>query len=184
MCWEKHHLTTFPSRNFLFITMKHEISADVHFNVSLRTILPISSDRLTENRGTVGITCNLQQYAAGYISSRLCNLRVIHFIVTCSLLYIPQYFPLSLLCSSPFPQHQVMAPQRLQPGMIQSESSRTTGASSNAPMAETQQQRRHQLVHCNAAIAATENMAQDAYLETVRITGRSDNGQQYSIGCE
>jgi len=70
-----------------------------------------------------------------------------------------------------------MAPQTPQPAVIQSESSRTAGASSNAPLAETQLQRRHQLVHGDAAIAATENMAQDAHLKKVRKTGRSNNRQ-------
>jgi hypothetical protein len=77
-----------------------------------------------------------------------------------------------------------MAPQTPLPGGIQSESSRTTGASSNAPQAETQLQRRHQLVHRDAAIAATENMAQDAHLKKVRKTGRRNNRQQHAIGCE
>jgi len=85
--------------------------------------------------------------------------------------------------SSPFPQQQVVAPQTPQPDVIQSESSRTTGASSNEPLAETQQQRRHQLVHYDAAIAATKNMAQDAHLKIVRKTGRSNNRQQHEIGC-
>jgi len=61
-----------------------------------------------------------------------------------------------------------MAPQTPQPGVIQSESNQTTGATSNAPLAETQLQRRHQLVHHDAAIAATEIMAQDAHLKKVR----------------
>jgi len=77
-----------------------------------------------------------------------------------------------------------MAPQTPQPGVIQSESSRTAGASSNAPLAETQLQCRHQLVHRDAAIAATENTAQDAHLKNVRKTGRSNNRQQHAIGCE
>jgi len=77
-----------------------------------------------------------------------------------------------------------MAPQTPQPGLIQSESSRTPGASSNAPLVETQLQRRHQLVHRDAAIAATKNMAQDAHLKKVRNTGHSNNWQQHAIGCE
>jgi len=77
-----------------------------------------------------------------------------------------------------------MAPQTPQPGVIQSESSRTAGASSNAPLADTQLQRRHQLVHRNDAIAATENMAQDTHIKKVRKTGRSNNRQQHATGCE
>ena len=77
-----------------------------------------------------------------------------------------------------------MAPHTPQPDVIQSESSRTTGASSNAPLAVTQQQRRHQLVHRDAAIAATEHTAQDAHLKIVHTTGHSNYRQQQAIGCE
>jgi len=77
-----------------------------------------------------------------------------------------------------------MAPQTPQPGVIESESSRTTGASSNEPLAEIVQQCRHQIVHRDAAIAATENMAQDAHLKRVCNTGRSNDRKQYAIRCE
>jgi hypothetical protein len=93
-------------------------------------------------------------------------------------------FHFSLSSSSPFLQQQVMPPQTPQPGVIQSESSRTAGASSNVPLAETQLQRTHQLVHRDAAIAATENMAQDPHLKKVRKTGRSNTRQQHAIGCK
>jgi len=93
----KDHQTTFPSKNFIFISIKHVISAVVHFNVSLQTHKHTSSDRLTANRGTVVTTCNLEQYAAGCILSRTCKLTVIHSLVTCSLLYIPQNFPLFVI---------------------------------------------------------------------------------------
>jgi hypothetical protein len=56
-----------------------------------------SLDRLTANCGTVGITSNLLRYAAGCILSRTCKLTVIHSLVTCSLLYIPQDFPLFVI---------------------------------------------------------------------------------------
>jgi len=75
------------------------------------------------------------------------------------------------------PQQQVRAPETLQPGAIGAESSRTTGASINAPPAGTQQQRRHQVVHHKAAIVATENMTQDAHLKMVGVTGLSKNMQ-------
>jgi len=48
-----------------------------------------------------------------------------------------------------------MAPQTPQIGVIESESSQMMGALLNAPLAKTQQQRRHQSVHHDAAIAAT-----------------------------
>ena len=56
-----------------------------------------SSDQLTANRGTIGITSNLQRYAAGCILSTMCKLTVIHSLVTSSLLYIPQDFPLFVI---------------------------------------------------------------------------------------
>jgi len=77
-----------------------------------------------------------------------------------------------------------MAQQAPPPGVIQSESNRTSGASPNAPLAETEPQRRHQLVHRDAAIAATEIIAQDAHLNMLRKTRHSYNTQQHAIGCE
>jgi hypothetical protein len=77
-----------------------------------------------------------------------------------------------------------MARQKPQPGVIQSKSSRTACASSYVPLAETQLQRSHQLVHRDAVIVATENMAQDAHSKKVRKTGRSNNRQQHAIRCE
>jgi hypothetical protein len=77
-----------------------------------------------------------------------------------------------------------MAPETLPPAEIGAESSRTTGASHNAPLGETQQQRRHQLVHRDAAIVATETITQDAHLKQVCKTGISMNMKQHAIGCE
>ena len=79
---------------------------------------------------------------------------------------------------------QAMAPETLPPGAIGAESSWTTGDSRNAPLGETQQQRRHQLVHRDAAIVATENMTQDAHLKMGRKTESSKNKKQHAIGCE
>jgi len=82
------------------------------------------------------------------------------------------------------PQQQVMATEILEPGAIEAESSRTTGASHNVPPGETQQQRRDQVVHRNATIVATKNMTQDAHLQIVRTTGTSKNMMQHAIRCE
>jgi len=59
-----------------------------------------------------------------------------------------------------------------------------TGASFNAPPAGTQQQRRHQLVHRVAAIAATENTPQNAHLKMVPKTGSSKDKPQHAIGFQ
>jgi len=53
-----------------------------------------TSDRLTANCGTIGIPWNLQLHAARFILSRKCKLTVIHSIVTCSVWYITQEFPI------------------------------------------------------------------------------------------
>ena len=55
-----------------------------------------------------------------------------------------------------------MAPQKPHTGGIDTESSQTTGTSSNVSLAETLQQYRHQLVHRDGEIAATDNMTLDA----------------------
>jgi len=83
-----------------------------------------------------------------------------------------------------FSQQQVMAPKTHQPGAIRSESSQTTGASTNALPGETQQQHRHQLIHHDAAIAATKNMTQDAHLKTACKTRSSKNKKQHAIRYE
>jgi hypothetical protein len=89
-----------------------------------------------------------------------------------------------LSSSSPFPQQQVMAPQTPQPGVIKSESSGTTDTSSNTPVAGAQQECRHHLVHRDAAVAATEIMAQDPHSTQVHKTGRSNNKNQHAIGWQ
>jgi len=73
-----------------------------------------------------------------------------------------------------------MTTQTPQTGESGSESSETTGTSFNASLQGTQQQRRHQLVHREAANVATENMTQDAHLKIVRKTGSRTNKKQHA----
>jgi len=82
------------------------------------------------------------------------------------------------------PHQQVMATEILQPGAIEAEPSRTTGDSNNAPPGQSQQHNRHQLVHRDPAIVATENMTQDAHFNIVRKSGSRRNHKQHAIGCE
>jgi len=77
-----------------------------------------------------------------------------------------------------------MAHETLPPGAIGAESGWTTGTSHNEPLGETQPQRRHQLVHDDSAIVATENITQDAHLRKVREAGSKKNMKQHAIGCE
>jgi len=77
-----------------------------------------------------------------------------------------------------------MAPPEPQPGASGSESSRTMAASFNEPPAETQQDRRYQWFHNDAANAATKNPTQDALSNTVYIAGRSKHCKQHAKRCE
>jgi alkanesulfonate monooxygenase SsuD/methylene tetrahydromethanopterin reductase-like flavin-dependent oxidoreductase (luciferase family) len=77
-----------------------------------------------------------------------------------------------------------MDTQSPQPGLSGSASSRLAGASSNTSIVGTQHECRHQLVHWEAADAATKHMTQDAHFEIVRKTESSTNKKQHAVGCE
>ena len=77
-----------------------------------------------------------------------------------------------------------MVPQTSLWRATESESSQTTGASSNAPPAETPQQCRYWLLHCDAVNVVSANMTQDAHLRLVCDTGSSKNKKQHALGCE
>jgi len=68
-----------------------------------------------------------------------------------------------------------MDTQTPEPEVTGSESSRTTGVLADSSHNGAQQERRHQLVHRNAANAATNHMTQDAQLKIVCKTGSSKN---------
>jgi len=65
-----------------------------------------------------------------------------------------------------------------------SNTGRLAGATSNTNILGTQQERRHKLVHHNAANVATKHMTQDAHLNIVRKTESSKNKKQHAVGCE
>jgi len=90
----------------------------------------------------------------------------------------------SLLSSSPIAHHQIMDTQTPEPGETGSESSWTMGILSDMSHNGTQQQRRHQLVHRNAANAVTKHMTQNKHLTIICETGSSRNKKQHAIGCE
>jgi len=77
-----------------------------------------------------------------------------------------------------------MATQIPQPGENGIEVGGSTGITPNTLFSGTQQERRHQLVHCNAANAATKNMTKDAHLKIVRKTESSKHKKQHAIGCK
>jgi len=65
-----------------------------------------------------------------------------------------------------------------------SNAGRLAGATSNTELLGTQQERRHKLVHRDAANVATKHMTQDAHLKIVRKTGSSKNKKQHAVGCK
>jgi len=69
------------------------------------------------------------------------------------------------------------------PGESGSNTGRLAGATSNTDILGTQQERRHKLVHRDAANAATKHMTQDAHLKIVCKTGSSKNRKQHAVGC-
>jgi hypothetical protein len=58
------------------------------------------------------------------------------------------------------------------------------GATSNTQPVGTQPERRHKLVHRNAANAATNLMTLEAHLKIICKTGCSKNMKQHAVGCE
>jgi hypothetical protein len=75
-----------------------------------------------------------------------------------------------------------MDTQPPQPGPSGSKSGQLADASSNMSLIGTQQECKDQLVHHEAADAATKHMTKDAHLEIVRITASSTNQNQNAVG--
>jgi len=70
------------------------------------------------------------------------------------------------------------------PGESGSNTGRLAVATTHTDILGTQQERRHKLVHRDAADAATKHMTQDAHLKIGRKTGSRRNNKQHAVGCE
>ena len=77
-----------------------------------------------------------------------------------------------------------MDTQPPQPGPSGSKSGQLEDASSNMSLIGTQQECRHQLVHREAADAATKHMTEDVHLKIVCKTGSCTNKKQHAVGCD
>jgi hypothetical protein len=77
-----------------------------------------------------------------------------------------------------------MVTQTPQPGENGIEAGGSRRITPNTSLSGTQQERRHQLVHCKFAKAATKNMTEDAHVEIVRKTESRKNKNQHAIGCK
>jgi hypothetical protein len=169
MCWDKYHQMTFPLKNFLCISIKHEISAVVHSNESLQTNKQANKHHRTDwlriaRPLELPATCHDMQQNVFWVGRASWKWLFPFWPVAYNIILSTFHFSLS--SSTPFQRQQVMAPQTPQPGVIQSELSQTPGDSLNAPQGENQQLPRCQVVHRTAAIAVTKNMAQDAHFKT------------------
>jgi len=89
-----------------------------------------------------------------------------------------------LSSSSPILHQQIMATQTPQTGDNGTELGGSTDITPNSLLSGTQQERRQQFVHHNAANVATKNRTQDVHLKIIRKTGSSNNNKQHAIGCE
>jgi len=67
------------------------------------------------------------------------------------------------------------------PGESRSHQGGLAGAITNTEILGTQRERSHQLVHRDAANAATKLMMQNAHLHIVRNTGSSKNEMQHAV---
>jgi len=65
-----------------------------------------------------------------------------------------------------------------------SNTGRLAGSTSNTELLGTQQERRHKLVHRDAANVATKHMTHDAHLKIVRKTGSCKSKKQHAVGCK
>jgi len=77
-----------------------------------------------------------------------------------------------------------MDTQTPQPGCDGYEASRSTYASFNTSLLGTQQERRHQLIHRDAAKEPTNDITQYVHFKIVRKTGSRKNQKQHTIGSE
>jgi len=110
-------------------------------------------------------------------------LRFIPFLYQANYIFLRTSHFFSLSSSSPIPHNQIRHTQTPQPGNSGSELSRSNGASSNTSLIGTQQECRHQLVHHEAANAATKYMTKDAHLKIVHKTRSCKDKQQHEVEC-
>jgi len=87
-----------------------------------------------------------------------------------------------IICALPL--QNIIAPQTAQQDEHGTESSRTTGASSNTQPVATRLQLRHQLAQRKTSYTATGTMNLDEQFEIVCETGRSKNKKQHANRCE
>jgi hypothetical protein len=95
MCWNKHHQTSFPSMNFFFFV------SNMWYQLSLTPMSPWKQRNKQHRTDLLQIAGPLESPARCSYTLQgktwTCKSTVIDSIVTCSLLYIPQDFPLFII---------------------------------------------------------------------------------------
>jgi len=182
--WDKHQQTSFPSYNDLFISDNHAISAVVHRNLSLLTTTQHRTYLLhiAGRWETPATCCHTQQDSSWVYGTSWLLLILFWHEANYTVLRTSHFFSLS--SSSLIPHQHIMETQPPQPAASGLKSSRLAGDTSNTSLIGIQQQCRHQLVHRDAADAATRNMTQDTHLTIVRRTGSRRIKQQHAVGCK
>jgi len=160
--WDKHLQRSFPSYNDLLISDNHAISTVIHRNLCQWTntqhcIYVLHIVGRWETPGTCGHT----QHDSSWVYGTSWLLLILFWHEANYIVLRTSHF-FSLSSSSPIPHQHIRDTQPPQPAVSGLKSSQLAGDTSNTSLIGTQQERRHQLVHREAADAATRNMTQDA----------------------
>ena len=104
MTWDKHHQTSFPSKNVLFIIIKNDISC--HSSPCIPVNNQTASHLLTANRGNVGIcrsytTCSYTHPESAWIQGASSLSLVLFLLVANYIIFRTSHF-FSWSSSSPF----------------------------------------------------------------------------------
>jgi len=182
--WDKHPQSSCPSYNELFLSDNHAISAVMHHNWSLlRTTQHRTYLQHIAGRWETPATCGHMQQDSSWVYGTSWLLLILFWLEATYVVLRTSHFIL-LSSSSPIPHQHIMETQSPQQAASGSKSSRLAGNTSNTALIGTQQQCRHQEVHCDAADAATQTMTEDDHLKIVPKTGSSKNNQQHAVGCK
>jgi len=182
--WDKHQQMFSPSYNVVFMSDNHAIPAVVYRNLSLVT----NTQHQTylwhiAGQWETSATCGHTHQDSSWVYGTSWLLLILFWHEANYVVLRTSHF-FSLSSSCPIPHKQIMETQALQPGASRSKSSRLAADTLNTSLIGTQQERRHQLAHCDAADAATRNMTQNVHLKIVRKTGSSKYKQQHAVRCK
>jgi len=181
--WEKYQRASFPLDNDQFFSENHAILAVVQHHSSLLTHRQQRTYLFhIARRWETPATCGHTQQDSSWVYGTSWLLHILFWQEDNYIVLRTSHF-FSLSSSSPIPHQHIMDTQPPQPAASGLKSSGLTGNISNSSLIWTQEECGHQLVHCDAADAATRHMTQDAHLQMVCKTGSIKDKQQHAVGC-